>query len=63
MRDRFNERRYNRYRRNGKDCYAQFTLELYGETIFQSAEHKISLNLYRVYAARCALRNNGIYIL
>lgn len=62
MRNRWHEYKYYRFMRNGKDCYIQFWLKKYGETIFNSAVHKVSLNIYRIIKTKNYLSAHHIYI-
>ena len=63
MRGRWNEHRYTFSKRNGKDCYIWFEIrDYYGETIFKSSIHKVSLNVYRLIVIRHYLRSHCLYI-
>lgn len=62
MRDKWNGYKIYSTKRNGKDCYIKFRIEKFREVIFNSAEHKIPLNVYRILKTRRVLRAQGIYI-
>lgn len=62
MRDKWHEYKFYRLKRNGKDCYIWFRIDKFDETIFNSAVHKISLNVYRILKAKHNLRSLHIYI-
>lgn len=62
MRDGWHEYKYYGFKRNGKDCYIWFRLDKYGETIFNSSVHKVSLNIYRIIKTKKYLSAHHIYI-
>ena len=62
MRDKFHEYKYYRFKRNGKDCYIGFKIDKYDETIFSSAVHKVSLNIYRIIKTKKYLSDIQIFI-
>lgn len=62
MRDKWYEYKYYTFNRNGKDCYVYFRIDKYDETIFESAIHKVSLNVFRMLKTKIYLRSHHIYI-
>lgn len=62
MRDEWHEYKYYRFKRNGKDYYVWFWIEKYGEITFNSAVHKIPLNIYRILKTKNYLSSHCLYI-
>lgn len=62
MRDKWYEYKYFNFRRNGKDCYIWFRIDKFDETIFNSAVHKVSLNVFRMLKVKRYLRSHHLYI-
>lgn len=62
MRDIIYERTYYRFKRDGKYCYVWFWINKFDETIFFSAVHKVSLNVFRILKTKDYLRSHHIYI-